>query len=541
MANTFNDYTATSAQLDSSDAAYGFVFNFPFLDASHIVVEVDGSVLASSNYSIQTSPDKRVRVASGITAGQVVRVKRDSNADSDAPLVNFVNGSVLNETELDKSYLHNLYLNEEIAAMNDLSLQKKVGDTTKWDAKSQELVNVTDPTLVQSASTKNYVDTQISNTITGSSTVSSKYTFTGDNTTTAFTFSPAINLDGDTMYEVAIDGVLQAPTTAYAIDANANTITFTSAPPTSAAIVVVQRGYAVPVTSNLTTDKIDDNAITTAKIQDDAITTAKIATNAVTNSEIQDGSITSGKVSTSDSIFNIQTTGNVGIGTASPDAKLAVETDAGTYSLSTNDFSQVGLLIKSNTTEGSGNKGGSVAFTALTGAGGKHAAITAVQTDVDSNNVGLAFEVHQGGTSGDPLIEAMRIDRNGKVGIGTDSPSAVLHLDGDSSNLGGLLLGHAGGVGIDSLRLYIDANNKAHITRGASDKLTIDSAGKVGIGTASPSAPLEVASTTGGMIMPRMTTTQMIDIASPTDGEMIYNTTANKFYGRAGGSWVPLH
>jgi len=176
-------------------------------------------------------------------------------------------------------------------------------------------------------------------------------------------------------------------------------------------------------------------------------------------------------------VFRVQADGKVGIGTASPSAKLAVETDAGTYSLNTNDFSQVGLLIKSNTTEGSGNKGGSVAFTALTGAGGKHAAITAVQTDVDSNNVGLAFEVHQGGTSGDPLIEAMRIDRNGKVGIGTTSPTA----------------------------------------------------------------PLEVASTTGGMIMPRMTTTQMIDISSPTDGEMIYNTTANKFYGRAGGSWVALH
>jgi hypothetical protein len=53
-------------------------------------------------------------------------------------------------------------------------------------------------------------------------------------------------------------------------------------------------------------------------------------------------------------------------------------------------------------------------------------------------------------------------------------------------------LGHAGGVGIDSLRLYIDANNKAHITRGASDKLTIDSAGKVGIGTTSPAKILTV-------------------------------------------------
>jgi len=445
MANTFNDYTATSAQLDSSNAAYGFVFNFPFLDASHIVVEVDGSVLASSNYSIQTSPDKRVLVASGITAGQVVRVKRDSNADSDAPLVDFVNGSVLNETELDKSYLHNLYLNEEIAAMNDLSLQKKVGDTTKWDAKSQELVNVTDPTLVQSASTKNYVDTQISNTITGSSTVSSKYTFTGDNTTTAFTFSPAINLDGDTMYEVAIDGVLQAPTTAYTIDANANTITFTSAPPTSAAIVVVQRGYAVPVTINSQGLRVVDSSGISG-----------------TASFVQDGDSTN-------SALAISTT-KVGIGTASPSEKLEVDGD---------------VLIST---------GGDATLYLGKGAEGVDGVtkIKAVQTGTDTDNLGLAFFVHPSSSGSFPASEAMRIDSDGKVGIGTASPSAVLHLDGDSSNLGGLMLGHAGGVGIDSLRLYIDANNKAHITRGASDKLTIDSAGKVGIGTDSPDEMLEL-------------------------------------------------
>jgi hypothetical protein len=223
--------------------------------------------------------------------------------------------------------------------------------------------------------------------------------------------------------------------------------------------------------------------------------------------------------------------GNVGIGTASPDAKLAVETDAGTYSLSTNDFSQVGLLIKSNTTEGSGNKGGSVAFTALTGAGGKHAAITAVQTDVDSNNVGLAFEVHQGGTSGDPLIEAMRIDRNGKVGIGTTSPSAKLEIETDSYGVlnagsgANLILETKGVARTADIGPFINfrvpktsstsedmanigavcsdstANSrKADLvfwTRGGSlstftEKMRIDSDGKVGIGTDSPDVKLEI-------------------------------------------------
>jgi hypothetical protein len=65
--------------------------------------------------------------------------------------------------------------------------------------------------------------------------------------------------------------------------------------------------------------------------------------------------------------------------------------------------------------------------------------------------------------------------------------------------------------------------------------------GKVGIGETVPSAPLTVTSTTGGVLLPRMTTTQMNAISSPANGEIIYNTTASKFYGYAGGAWVALH
>ena len=246
MANTFEDYTAISNQLDPSNAAYGFVFNFQYLEDTHVTVEVDGTLLSASNYTIQTSPDKRVLISSGVTVGQKVRVRRNSTADSDNPYVDFVNGSVLNETDQDNAYRHNLYLNEELAALNQQSLQKEVGGTN-WDAQNLSIVNLPTPTLSSEATSKTYVDSQVATAVNGSPQAPVKYAFTGDGSNAAFTFSPGVTLDADEMYEVAIDGVLQEPTVAYAIDADADTITFTSVPPNSSKIVVINRGYLTPV------------------------------------------------------------------------------------------------------------------------------------------------------------------------------------------------------------------------------------------------------------------------------------------------------
>ncbi len=83
---------------------------------------------------------------------------------------------------------------------------------------------------------------------------------------------------------------------------------------------------------------------------------------------------------------------------------------------------------------------------------------------------------------------------DGNVGIGTTDPLAKLHIAGDSSNLGGILLGHESGTGIDSFRFYIDSENKAHITRGESEKITILNSGNVGIGNTSPREQLHLGS-----------------------------------------------
>jgi hypothetical protein len=141
--------------------------------------------------------------------------------------------------------------------------------------------------------------------------------------------------------------------------------------------------------------------------------------------------------------------------------------------------------------------------------------------------------------------EAMRIDSDGNVGIGTTDPGYKLDVKEVTNGTYAAKISNAGG---DSYGLLVKTSSGTtenypilDLENTAGNVFRVQANGNVGIGTTSPSAPLEVASTTGGVIMPRMTTTQMNAISSPTDGEMIYNTTANKFYGRANGAWVALH
>ncbi|MFC4096332.1 hypothetical protein [Euzebyella saccharophila] len=56
--------------------------------------------------------------------------------------------------------------------------------------------------------------------------------------------------------------------------------------------------------------------------------------------------------------------------------------------------------------------------------------------------------------------------------------------------------------------------------------LTVASAQSVGINTLTPNAAaaLDIESTTGGLLIPRMTTTQMNALSSPPDGLLVYNT-----------------
>ena len=231
MAITYSDYTGDGTNKD-------FAFSFPYLEDTHVVVEVDGvdKTTTAGDFTLPTTSLARMTVAPA--DGALVRVKRVSDFATD--LVDFTNGSVLTEGDLDRAYQHNRYLNEEAAEGNDASMQI-VGGGTDYNAANKKIVNLATPTASLDAANKNYVDDHIA---LSSSNLNAfeKSTHTGDNTETEFTLSFTSQTNTDEAYLVTIDGVVQTPTTAYGVNSTTNKITFTSAPPTSANIVVVPLG-----------------------------------------------------------------------------------------------------------------------------------------------------------------------------------------------------------------------------------------------------------------------------------------------------------
>ena len=297
MANTYVDYTATGGQTD-------FDFAFPYLEDEHIKVEINGA--ETTDFTIVATPSTKVVLDSGATAGATVRVRRRSAPNQN--LVDFVNGSVLTESELDLAYRHNRYLAEEIAELNDQSLQKEIGGT-EWDALDLRIQNVGTPTDTTDAVTKIYLDNKVAQVSSGATQPPLKWVFSATSgTNNTYTVTGAEVL-GDTAYEVSIDGLIKEPTVEYTVDPDTDTLTIIPNMTGGEDIVVIQRGFGVAVTGTVGTNSLVDGSVTNAKLAS--------------------GAVTSDKISTTDTNFNVQSDGKVGIGTASPGSNLHLVSNVG--------------------------------------------------------------------------------------------------------------------------------------------------------------------------------------------------------------------
>ena len=162
------------------------------------------------------------------------------------------------------------------------------------------------------------------------------------------------------------------------------------------------------------------------------------------------------------------------------------------------------------------------------------------------------------GTAGNAITftQAMTLDASGNLGIGTTSPTTRLQVTTGATGVQGLFSHTSGtptiaigatsttyntqiGYNVTSEYGYIQAVAAA----GVYDDIAINPlGGNLGIGTSSPSASaiLDAQSTTKGVRMPNMTTTQKNAISSPAAGLMVFDTTLAKLCVYSGSAWQTI-
>ena len=301
-------------------------------------------------------------------------------------------------------------------------------------------------------------------------------------------------------------------------------------------------------------------------------------------------------ISTSDNLgsippsFLITSTGNVGIGTSSPSAKLDVAAQDPVIritntkiNLTTGDLigglefftkdasvgaSRVLSAITSSNTTTSAVPNGDLIFKTSTGGGGAVAAtekmrITPVgKVGIGTTNPGHKLSVFGGNIQTDGIVYTNVIrdntggnvsiqDNGGNVGIGTTSPEAALHARQESATIlvqdtrtgfatTEAYIKFSGSVVGGNFRTDIEQSigikdNSLVFARAGSENMRIDSSGNVGIGTTSPAVSLDI-SATDAVQMPVGITTDR-PLTGVSNGMLRYNSTNNEFEGYINGNW----
>ncbi len=148
-------------------------------------------------------------------------------------------------------------------------------------------------------------------------------------------------------------------------------------------------------------------------------------------------------------------------------------------------------------------------------------------TSATANTSGLRFTNL---TAASPTVasngKSLSVDVNGDVVLMPSAASAWL-LNGNAGTTAGTdFLGTT-----DAQDLVIKTNN--------TEKVRVLTTGQVGIGTnaPSPSAIVQIVSTTQGVMFPSMTSPQRLAIAAPANGLLVYDVTANILMSYNGTRW----
>ena len=145
MANSFVRYTGNG----STDV---YAVSFPYRSQSDITVTIDGVATTAFTWNGAGTQITFTSPPGNLTS---IQIKRTTSQTS--RLVDYAAGSVLTENDLDTDSTQAFYMGQEAVDEANDRIIFDIADFN-WDAQSKRIKNVADPTALQDAVTKNYLE-----------------------------------------------------------------------------------------------------------------------------------------------------------------------------------------------------------------------------------------------------------------------------------------------------------------------------------------------------------------------------------------------
>ena len=134
-----------------------YSITFPYIDVTHVKAYLNG--VLTSAYTISSST---LTFTTAPANGVVIRIERETPNDN--RLVDFTDGSVLTEQDLDRSADQNFYIAQEIT--DDSSSKLGLDTDDKYDANNKVIKNLANPVNDTDAVNKQFISTNLPNITT---------------------------------------------------------------------------------------------------------------------------------------------------------------------------------------------------------------------------------------------------------------------------------------------------------------------------------------------------------------------------------------
>ena len=207
-----------------------YTIPFPYIDESHINVSLDGVdtsayTVVGSAVVLDATPDVGTKV-------KVYRVTPGRSEGDALAIVDFQDGSVLSETDLDKNTQQLLYLAQEANEVGASSLP--IDYDGNYSAQNLRIKDLASPVGDQDSVRKDYVDGIA--LFGGGASIPQSWALTGANFTETgsgtddYTYtlvSPVPASDSEEQFLLSIGGVLQRPTTDFTVTESSGVYTLT--------------------------------------------------------------------------------------------------------------------------------------------------------------------------------------------------------------------------------------------------------------------------------------------------------------------------